>query len=102
MSGFHEVWQEPCQWAWSLAIAGDQMCAVVVVIEVSSPEAGCRSVLLEGQVLSAALPHARVLVEDNEGVGVLAECKPSEAGSISPACPRAIRGLVPACVPGAR
>jgi len=33
MSGFHEVGQAPCQWAWSFAVAGDQVGAVFVVIE---------------------------------------------------------------------
>jgi len=38
----------PRQWAWSFAIAGDQVGAVFVVIDVSSPEARRQAVLLEG------------------------------------------------------
>jgi len=92
----------PRQWAWSLAIAGAQACAVLVVIKVSSPEAVFQAVLLEGQVLSEALPLARVLVEDHEGVGVLAECRPSEAGSSSLLGSLAVQDLGSTCVPGSR
>jgi len=56
----------PRQWAWSFSFAGDQVGAVVEVINVSSPEAGCRAVSLERHVLSEALLVARVLIEVHE------------------------------------
>jgi len=33
MRGFPEVGHAPCQWAWSFALAGDQVGAVYVAIE---------------------------------------------------------------------